>query len=139
MKEVAVGVVTHDGRVLACQRRATARYPLKWEFPGGKIEKGETPPEALARELHEELDIHAVVGQEFFRQEWIYPDGLTDPAKDGAFRVRYFHVQSFSGTPVNRVFEQIRWVSLQELQELDILEGNIEAVAFLVKHGIQSP
>ena len=139
MKEVAVGVITHGGRVLACQRHANVRYPLKWEFPGGKIEKGETPPEALARELHEELDIHAVVGQEFFRQEWIYPDGLADPARDGAFRVFYFFVRSFTGTPVNRVFEQIRWVSLQELQELDILEGNTEAVTFLLKHGIQSP
>lgn len=138
MKEVAVGVVTRGGRVLACQRRADARYPLKWEFPGGKIEKGETPPEALARELHEELDIRAVVGEEFFRQEWIYPDGLSDPRRDGAFRVLYYYVQSFTGTPLNRVFEQIRWVNLPDLQELDILEGNKAAVEFLVKHGIHT-
>lgn len=138
MKDVAVGIITNGNQVLACQRRSDARYPLKWEFPGGKIEKGETPSQALARELHEELDIHATVGEEFFRQEWIYPDGVADPEKDGAFRVFYYHIHSFTGTPLNRVFEQIRWVSMAELQTLDILEGNKEAVAFLVKHGIQT-
>lgn len=138
MKEVAVGVLTHGDKVLACQRRSDARYPLKWEFPGGKIEPGESPSEALARELHEELDIRATVGKEFFRQEWTYPDGVTDPKKDGAFRVFYHYVHSFTGTPLNRVFHEIRWVSLAELEALDILEGNREAVAFLVKHGIQA-
>ncbi len=138
MKEVAVGVITKGNQVLACQRRSDARYPLKWEFPGGKIEQGETSSQALARELHEELDIRAEIGEEFFRQEWIYPDGVDNPKKDGAFRVFYHVVRSFTGTPVNRVFEQIRWVDLHELQALDILEGNKEAVAFLVKHGIQA-
>jgi 8-oxo-dGTP diphosphatase len=138
MKEVVVGIISRGDRVLACQRRADARYPLKWEFPGGKIEKGETPHEALARELHEELDIHAEVGDEFHRQEWTYPDGVDNPKKDGAFRVFYYYVRSFTGTPINRVFEQIRWVSLHELQSLDILDGNREAVAFLVKHDTQT-
>ena len=138
MRDVVVGIITRANQVLACQRRSGARYPLKWEFPGGKIEQGETPPQALARELYEELNVDAAVGEEFFRQEWIYPDGVTDPAKDGAFRVLYYYVRSFTGTPLNRVFEQIRWVSLPELQALDLLEGNREAVAFLVEHGIQT-
>ncbi len=138
MKEVAVGIITLGNQVLACQRRSDARYPLKWEFPGGKIEQGETPSQALARELHEELDIRVNVGEEFFRQEWIYPDGLDNPRKDGAFRVFYHYIHSFTGTPLNRVFEQIRWVSMPELQALDLLEGNRDAVAFLVKHGIQA-
>jgi 8-oxo-dGTP diphosphatase len=138
MKEVVVGIITRGNQVLACQRHSDARYPLKWEFPGGKIEQGETPPRALVRELHEELDIHAEIGEEFHRQEWIYPDGVDNPNKDGAFRVFYYYIRSFTGTPLNRVFEQIRWVNLQELQALDLLEGNREAVAFLVKHGIQA-
>jgi len=138
MKEVVVGIITRGNQVLACQRRSDARYPLKWEFPGGKIEHGESPSDALARELHEELDIRADIGEEFFRQEWIYPDGVTNPRKDGAFRVFYFYIYSFTGTPLNKVFEQIRWVSLPALQALDLLEGNREAVAFLVKHGIQT-
>ncbi len=124
--------------MLACQRRSDARYPLKWEFPGGKLEPGETPSQALARELYEELNIHASVGEEFYRQEWIYPDGLDDPEKDGGFRVFYYYIDSYTGTPLNRVFQQIRWVNLPELQRLDFLEGNREAVAFLLKHGIQT-
>jgi 8-oxo-dGTP diphosphatase len=136
MREVVVGIITHGDRILACQRRSSARYPLKWEFPGGKIEQGETPSQALARELHEELNIQARIGEQFFRQEWIYPDSVTDPHKDGAFRVFYHYVHSFTGAPLNKVFEQIRWVTLPELQALDLLEGNREAVAFLVKHGI---
>ena len=138
MKEVVVGIITRGDQVLACQRRSDARYPLKWEFPGGKIERGESPFQALSRELHEELDIRATVGEEFYRQEWIYPDGLGDPRDDGAFKVFYHYVRSFSGTPLNRVFEQIRWVRLPELQALDLLDGNRDAVAFLVKHGLHA-
>ena len=138
MREVVVGIITRGNQVLACQRRSDARYPLKWEFPGGKLEKGETPPQALVRELQEELDIQAEIGREFHRQEWIYPDSVENPKNDGAFRVFYYYIPSFTGIPRNRVFEQIRWVTLEELQTLDLLEGNREAVAFLVKHGIQT-
>jgi 8-oxo-dGTP diphosphatase len=138
MKLVSVGVLSLGDRVLACQRRADVRYPLKWEFPGGKIEAGETSAEALARELHEELNIHATIGEQFLRQEWTYSDSIVDSENDGSFRVFYHHVRSYTGTPLNRVFEQIRWVTLGELQALDILEGNREAVEYLVKNGIQT-
>ncbi|HXF99361.1 MAG TPA: NUDIX domain-containing protein, partial [Bacteroidota bacterium] len=46
MKEVSVGILLRNGHVLACQRKRSARYPLKWEFPGGKLEPGETPEDA---------------------------------------------------------------------------------------------
>ncbi len=135
MREVAVGVLTREREVLACQRLESAVYGLKWEFPGGKLEPGETPRQALERELHEELGIHVVAAEEFYRQEWIYPDGVANPERDGAFRVFYFLVPEFSGEPENRTFEQIRWVSVGELQALDILEGNKEAVAILAARG----
>ncbi len=131
MREVAVGVLTRDGAVLACQRLQSAVYGLKWEFPGGKLEPGETPREALERELHEELGIRVLAAEEFHRREWIYPEGVANPERDGAFRVFYFLVPAFSGEPENRTFAQIRWVSPAELQVLDILEGNREAVALL--------
>ena len=51
--EVVAGLIFKDGRLLACQRRAEGAFPLKWEFPGGKIESGEVPSEALTRELRE--------------------------------------------------------------------------------------
>ena len=135
MREVAVGVLAQDGQVLACQRRRSVVYGLKWEFPGGKLEPGESARQALDRELSEELGIRVVRAEQFHVQEWVYPEGVQDPARDGAFRVYYFAVREFSGTPENRTFEQIRWVSLAELRELDILEGNTEAVRLLAGSG----
>lgn len=131
MTLVVVGILMKDKHVLACQRKSTARYPLKWEFPGGKLEPNETAAEALIRELREELMIEAKVRDVFYRQEWIYPDGLTDPSKDGAFGVSYFLVHSFEGTPVNRAFEKILWVMPSQLLSMDILEGNRKAIELL--------
>ena len=120
MKEVAVGIIFRNGTVLTGQRKHTARYPLKWEFPGGKLEPGETPTAALVRELDEELGIHAVPEPEYHRQEWDYGDR--------AWRVYYFPVHAFTGEPENRTFAQIRWVPLDELLTMDILDGNREVV-----------
>ena len=129
MIKVAVGIITFNAQVLVCQRKKTARYPLKWEFPGGKFENGETVDECLRRELREELSINAVVGEEFLKQEWLYPDS-------GSFEVFYHLVPSYAGTIRNNVFEQILWVSFGELARIDMLEGNKEAIDRLVKSNI---
>ena len=134
MKEVSVGIMLRNGQVLACQRKRNAKYALKWEFPGGKLEPGETPEHALIRELREELAIEAEVEREFFRQEWVYEEGTQNPQRDGSFRVFYFLVGKFSGEPVNHAFEHIQWMRPDELQVMDILEGNREAVERLVKY-----
>jgi len=135
MKEVAVGILSRGGKILTCQRKGNAVYALKWEFPGGKLEPGETPAEALRRELHEELGIEARIGEEFHRQEWVYAEGADDLKKDGSYRVFYYMVADYTSEPVNRAFEQIRWVTPAELGSLDILEGNREAIDLLVKNG----
>jgi 8-oxo-dGTP diphosphatase len=134
MKYVAVGIIKKDVRILACQRKRTARYPLKWEFPGGKLEPNETATEALVRELHEELCIEARAHEEFFQQEWVYAEGIAEPAKDGAFTVSYFIVHSFTGKLVNKAFEQILWVTPSQLLTMDILEGNRKAIELLVNY-----
>jgi len=126
MIEVAVGIVRMGSQILVCQRKKTSTYPLKWEFPGGKIENGESAAQCLRRELHEELNIEAIVGQELYRQEWLYPDS-------GSFEVYYHLVDSFSGTIRNDVFEQIRWVEIVDLAGVDMLEGNKDAVELLAR------
>ena len=138
MKEVAVGILMARGKVLACQRKRDAVYPLKWEFPGGKIDPGESSAVALRRELREELGIEAVVGKEFHRQEWVYP-GSASAAGDGTFRVFYHSVKGFTGEPVNLAFEQIRWVAVEELLTLDMLEGNREAIDLLLSNARRRP
>ena len=129
MKKVAVGIVLRNGLVLACQRQAGSHFPLKWEFPGGKVEDGETFEDALVRELEEELSIKAEIEREFFHQEWTYRDGN----RENTFDVRYFLVRTFSGTPVNNAFEHIRWVSPAALKSMDNLEGNRPAIEHLIR------
>jgi len=126
MIKVAVGIVRMGSHVLVCQRKRTSRYPFKWEFPGGKFENGESVVECLRRELREELSIDANVGEELYRQEWLYHDS-------GAFEVYYHFVDSFSGTIRNNVFEQIMWVNVAELAGMDMLDGNRDAVTILMK------
>ncbi len=130
MIKVAVGIITLGSQVLVCQRKKSSRYPLKWEFPGGKFENGESAEQCLRRELREELSIEAEVGEEFFHQEWLYPDS-------GSFEVFYHVVPSFSGTLRNNVFAQIRWVHSDELTGVDMLDGNKDVVEKL-KNGILS-
>ena len=133
MKDVAVGILLRDGLVLACRRKRSVRYPLKWEFPGGKVEEGEDARQALVRELGEELGIDARPGGTLLTHEWDYSGGAPEPDPDGAFRVTYFIVRGFNGEPVNRAFEEIRWVTPGQLAALDVLEGNREAIALLLR------
>lgn len=121
---VAVAILRRNGKILVCQRKRDARYGLKWEFPGGKLEPNETTVQCLQRELLEELSIRPLGIERIELQTSDYPDG-------GRFEVAYCFVSTFSGEPKNNVFEEIRWVTTEELKQLDILEGNKKFVAQL--------
>jgi 8-oxo-dGTP diphosphatase len=132
MIRVAVGIIFREaaegggGLVLLCQRRETAKYPLKWEFPGGKVENGEGTAECLAREIHEELGLTVSSASLFHTQEAVYPDS-------GHYEVHYFLVEADGGAPVNKVFRRIEWVDVADLSSYDILEGNRDVVAKLLE------
>ena len=129
MINVAVGIIGKDGDALLCQRNRSARYGLKWEFPGGKVEDGENSKDCLRRELFEELGIRADIGELFHRQQFVYPDS-------GTFDILYYLIPSYEGEIVNRVFESCRWVPITELQSYDLLEGNWDVTEKLVsKYG----
>ncbi|HLY18793.1 MAG TPA: (deoxy)nucleoside triphosphate pyrophosphohydrolase [Bryobacteraceae bacterium] len=116
---VVAAIIRRGGRILICRRRAGDAHPLKWEFPGGKIENGETPPRALARELREELAIHARIGPEIERYQFTYP------GKNPILLI--FHtVEDFAGDPQNRVFQEIRWAHPADLPDFDFLEGDVD-------------
>lgn len=114
---VAAGIIFSEDKVLVCQRKRTAPYPLQWEFPGGKLEQGETSAQCLHRELQEELSIHAVIGEILHEQTWHYPES-------GTFHIIFHRVLSFGGVLQNNVFEQFAWLPLHELSTLNLLEGN---------------
>jgi 8-oxo-dGTP diphosphatase len=121
---VVAALIWREGRVLVCQRRQSDAFAGKWEFPGGKIQPGEEPRAALARELHEELGIHATIGAEIWRTEHQYP---------GHFPVRltFFEVIDFEGIPENRAFEQIVWARPTDLAQYDFLEADRPLIALL--------
>jgi len=124
MISVAAGIIIRDGNVFLCRRRADGPYPLKWEFPGGKLEPGETPEECLRRELGEELGSATTIGPLYHRHSHAYPEA-------GTFDVSYYLVTSVSGPLRNRAFDRCQWVSLDDLPAFDILEGNRDVVAKL--------
>jgi 8-oxo-dGTP diphosphatase len=123
--DVVAGLLFNGGRVLACQRRRSGPFPLKWEFPGGKVEPGEDRRAALARELREELGIESGGLEEVFAHVHSYAGSAT-------VKLSFFLVANFSGEPVNHVFEEIRWVRPEELLKLDFLEGDRAVVRWLV-------
>ncbi|MBV8551398.1 MAG: (deoxy)nucleoside triphosphate pyrophosphohydrolase [Acidobacteriaceae bacterium] len=123
---VAAGIIQRAGQVLVGQRRRSDRHPFKWEFPGGKVEHGESPQQALVRELREELQIDARIGSELARYEHDYPGG-------SRVHLLFFAVTEFTGDPSPRVFEQICWVDLHSLTGLDFLEGDIDFVRRLAR------
>jgi 8-oxo-dGTP diphosphatase len=113
-------------QVLVCQRRADQPMGLKWEFPGGKIEPGETAEQALARELDEELGIAAEIGPRVTQLRHRYRNG-------GAIDLQFFQVRSFSGEIANRIFNEIRWSPLQELPTLDFLAADLSLIRDLAE------
>lgn len=123
---VAAGVIHKGGEILVGQRRRGDRHAFKWEFPGGKVEFGESPQQALVRELSEELQIDAKVGSEMARYEHDYPSG-------SRVHLLFFAVNEFAGEPKARVFEQICWVPLSELPGVDFLEGDLDFVRRLAR------
>lgn len=122
--QVVAGVIRREGRILICQRLPVGHHPLKWEFPGGKVEAHEDPMSALVRELREELDIEARVG----KQMDAYPHTYSGRSP---IELLFFEVESFDGAPRNLAFEQIRWEAPEKLAAYDFLEGDVRFVKLL--------
>jgi 8-oxo-dGTP diphosphatase len=116
--QVAAGVVKNTaGQVLISRRGHQLHQGGLWEFPGGKVEPGETVEQALVRELEEELDIHALSYSPLITLSHRYPD-LT-------VRLHVFMVDDFSGEPDSRIGQPIRWVMPDALPGFDFPEANL--------------
>ena len=114
---VVAAVIERNQKILIGQRKRNGKHPLKWEFPGGKVEPGEDPKDALERELKEELAIQATIGEELDQYDVQYGDGPIT-------RLIFYRVTSFEGEPQNLNFEQIQWESKSSLTNYDFLSGD---------------
>ena len=121
MMQVVAAIVLREGNILICQRTRHQSMPLKWEFPGGKIETGEQPRDALRRELEEELGIAARVEHEVAR--------IRHTCKRGSIvELRFYAVHEFQGEVENRIFRDVRWVQRADLADYDFLEADLPLV-----------
>jgi 8-oxo-dGTP diphosphatase len=117
LRLVAAALIVRGGEVLIGQRRPDQPMALLWEFPGGKIEAGESAEQALARELDEELGIHATIGPRVTRVRHNYRHG-------GAVDLQFFAVHDFEGEIQSRIYHQVRWVKLEDLAGYDFLAAD---------------
>ena len=122
---VVAAIIRDRDRIFATQRGYGA-YKDGWEFPGGKIEPGETPQQALAREISEELDTKVIVGDKLTQVEYDYPD---------------FHLSMgcywctvHSGHLTLKEHEAARWLSLHELDSVDWLPADRSIIKLLTAH-----
>jgi 8-oxo-dGTP diphosphatase len=99
---------------------------LKWEFPGGKVEAGESPEQALVRELDEELGICATVGQEITAIRHNYRNG-------GAIHIQFFAIEGFEGELRNVVFHDMQWSTFDRLPDYDFLDADLTLIRELAQ------
>jgi len=117
MLQVVAAIIEREGKILVGRRTPAQSHPLQWEFPGGKVEAGETPGQALMRELEEELAIRGAAGEEITRYQFAYPG-------KNPIELIFLRVTSFEGEPENLIFHELRWQPKSRLAELEFLEGD---------------
>jgi 8-oxo-dGTP diphosphatase len=130
MLTVVAGLIEAEGKILVCQRRRGDTFELMWEFPGGKLEGGETGAEGLARELREELGVEARVGVEVFRTRHRYAEMSEE------IELIFFSATVDAAAIRNIVFESMEWRAPETLAELNFLPADREFVGKLVRREI---
>ena len=122
---VVAGLIEAEGKILVCQRRRGETFELMWEFPGGKLQAGETAAEGLARELLEELGVEALVGEEVFRARHRYAEMSEE------IELIFFSAAVEPRSVRNIVFENMEWRTPETLGELNFLPADREFVGRL--------
>ena len=122
--KVAAAVITDGNRIFATQR-GHGNYKDWWEFPGGKIEPGESPEECLVRECREELEIDIEVLDLFEQTKYSYPE------RDIEFM--FFSASLKNGSPTPSVHKNIKWVSPDKLQEYEFCPADVSVIEKLAK------
>jgi 8-oxo-dGTP diphosphatase len=131
-RTVAAALIVRNSKLLVCQRHRDDSHALQWEFPGGKVEPGESPAQALGRELREELGVDATIGKELYRTRHRYGESLSE------FVLIFFQADvDDSAALQNLVFEKFEWADIFSLPRYDFLEADKELVKLLASRSIQ--
>ena len=125
MRVVTAAVIVRDGRVLVTRRAPGERYAGRWEFPGGKVEPGESPEAGLARELFEELALEAQVCKHLL-------DVPLDSGHDPVV-LRFYEACILSGIPSLRVHDRLDWAEITDLPGYDFLPADMAMVSMLMQ------
>ena len=113
---VAVGVIKRDDKIFVAKRHSDQHQGGKWEFPGGKVEQGESVTQALTRELKEEVNIAVQSSQPFLEIKYDYPDK--------SVHLEIHLVEDFSGEPAHLEGQATQWITINELNNYDFPQAN---------------
>ncbi|HVT89989.1 MAG TPA: 8-oxo-dGTP diphosphatase MutT [Tepidisphaeraceae bacterium] len=123
--DVAIAIIVNDQHLLICRRKADDSFAGYWEFPGGKVEKGESPTDCLARELREELDIQAEIIETFTTIQHNYPNTRV--------RLHPFLCRQTSGELKPLECDQAIWIRPQDLKKYRFPEANDDLIRQIIQ------
>ncbi len=125
-KQIAAGIIIHNGKILLGQRKKGKDLALKWELPGGKLEEGETLPECLCRELIEELNLKIKVKELFMESDYTYDFG--------SFTLNTF-IAECDNPSISKIeaHEQYAWVEPKDLLSYDLAPADIPIAEAYIK------
>ena len=125
MKDVTAAIITLEDKVLLTRRAPGEKHAGGWEFPGGKVEPGESPETCLRRELLEELEIETIIGEKLTESIHTY--------ETGAIRLLAYRATILSGSLQLHVHDEYQWVSTAELTQFELLPADVPIAEFLQK------
>jgi 8-oxo-dGTP diphosphatase len=128
---VTAAIIRKNGSVLLARRSPEEKLAGFWEFPGGKVENGETPEECLARELDEELSIVTRIGEKRAESSHEY--------EHGRFRVTAYLVDYIPGEPRTTVHDRLEWVKVDDINGYQLLPADIPILASLQRLRNRTP
>ena len=124
---VVTGIIQKKDQVLLGKRPEEGSLPGAWEFPGGKIERDETPEQALARELNEELGIQAEVGELLFSVTHFY-------TPDIGILLLFYKIPFWKGSPKTQHHTDLKWTAIADLENIEFPEANKKILPRILKH-----
>ena len=122
---VVAGIIINQNKILIGKRKDKDIGGGKWEFPGGKIEVGETNNEALERELYEELGISVKIGKELMNYEHMF--------KTTIYNISFMEIIDYDGEIRNNAHSEIKWIKFSNLPEYDFISGDDRFIQSLLK------